>query len=176
MKKKYKIILGTILAFFILVVLVGLILPSNYEFQRSVMIKASPEEVHELVGDLKNWSQWEPWRDEDPTIKTTLGEKSTGVGASQSWKGESGDGRLVFTKCSIEEGITYDLFFDQDQYKCFSSMSYKKVEEGTEVTWLMKGNASPPILGSYFALMMESMIGKMFENGLEKLQQALEKK
>src|SRR5262245_14663703 len=99
-----KVLIG-LLVIVLLLALAGLVLPNDYNFSRSVTINATPAQVHALVGDLARWPDWAPWYDEDPTIKTTMGAKTTGVGASQSWTAESGDGKLILTRCDAEQGI-----------------------------------------------------------------------
>jgi len=54
-------------------------------------------------------------------------------------------------------------------------MLYEPQEEGkTLVTWRMKGDMNTPVVGAYFALMMDSMVGPMFDRGLEKLENQVE--
>ena len=67
-------------------ILIGFVLPKNYNVERSVVIRA--------------WDRWTPWQEADPTIVTTFGETTAGVGAS---------GELTFTQCSPETGVVYDM-------------------------------------------------------------------
>ena len=128
-----------------------------------------------MVGDLNEWNTWEPWKEADPSLVVTRGEKTKGVGASQSWVGDSGDGALTFTKDSPTEGIEYDLVFDGGTYVCQSAMIYDPLEDGdTEVTWRMMGDMGTPVIGGYFALMMDSMVGEMFDKGLSNLKTTVE--
>lgn len=156
-------------------VVVGLFLPTSYTVERSIVINATPSQIHEYVGDLKNWDSWEPWKEGDPTIVIMHGEKTKGVGASQSWVGESGDGALTFTKDSPTEGIAYDLVFDGGTYVCQSAMTYDPLEDGeTKVTWTMSGDMGAPVIGGYFAMMMDSMVEEMFSKGLSNLKDSVE--
>lgn len=170
-----KNLLLAVLIILILIVVVGLFLPTSYTVERSVVVDAGPEKVHEYVGDLNKWEEWAPWKEEDPTIVITRGEKTKGVGASQSWVGESGDGALTITKDSPQEGIEYDLVFEGGLYECQSAMMYEELEDGdTKVTWKMNGDMNSPIIGGYFALMMDSMVGEMFDRGLNNLKRTVE--
>lgn len=170
-----KTLLSTIIVIIVVVVVVGLFLPTSYTVERSIVINASPNRIHEYVGNLENWNFWEPWREEDPTIVITHGEKTKGVGASQSWVGESGDGALTFTKVSATEGITYDLVFDGGTYVCQSAMVYDPLEDGeTKVTWTMSGDMGTPVIGGYFAMMMDAMVGETFDKGLSNLKSTVE--
>lgn len=149
-----------------LAILVSLFLPTQYDVSRSVVIDAEPERIDQYVGDLRKWDEWAPWKEEDPSIVVTFGDKTSGVGASQSWAGKSGDGSLLFTMSSPEKGIKYDLFFDKGAYKCEGAMLYDPIADSeTKVTWNMKGDMNTPVIGGYFAIMMDSMAGKMFKKG-----------
>lgn len=173
--KFLKTFLLAVFVILILIVVVGLFLPTNYEVERSIVIKAGPEKVHEYVGDLNKWEEWAPWTEEDPTIVVTKGEKTKGVGASQSWVGDSGDGALTITKDSQKEGIEYDLVFEGGRYVCQSAMIYDEQQDGeTKVTWLMNGDMESPVIGGYFAIMMDTMVGEMFDRGLSNLKGRVE--
>jgi hypothetical protein len=62
---------------------VGLFLSTKYAVERSVIIDATHEKIHGYVGNLRKWDEWAPWKGEDPSIVVMLGEKASGVGASQ---------------------------------------------------------------------------------------------
>ncbi len=166
------IIFGVLLVLF---VGVGLLLSKKYEVSRSVTVAADKARVHTFVDDLEKWPLWEPWREMDATIKVTLGPKTSGVGARQSWSGNSGDGSLTFMSSSPEKGIAYDLHFEKGKYKCVGSMRYESQGDKTKVTWAMVGENPIPVVGGYMAVLMDSMVGPMFENGLNKLKAEAEK-
>ncbi len=155
-------------------VVVGLILPTEFTVKRSIVIDGGPEGIHEYVGELRKWDLWAPWKEDDPTFVVTFGDKTSGIGASQSWVGADGDGSLEFTASSPRRGIEYDLFFEGGTYKCRSAMRFHPTDESTAVTWIMKGDMSWPIVGGYFAVMLDSAVGPMFERGLAKLKKTVE--
>ncbi|MCA9782849.1 MAG: SRPBCC family protein [Candidatus Cloacimonetes bacterium] len=157
----------------LVVVVVGLFLPRDYEVSRSIVIQASREAVHARVGELRAWPNWSPWLENDPTIVTTLGETTTGVGASQSWTSKEGPGELTFTECSLEQGIAYDMVFD-NRHRSKGVMSYEDDPGGVRVTWGMTGRMELPVIGGYFCLLMDTMVGPMFDTGLSKLKTVVE--
>ncbi|EDY84455.1 hypothetical protein VDG1235_4086 [Verrucomicrobiia bacterium DG1235] len=153
---------------------VGLFLSKDFVATREIVVKASPERVYSLIGDLNNWSEWGPWKDADESLEVSLGAKTTGVGASQSWVGADGDGRLVFTEADPSKGIVFDLFFNEDAFSNTSSITFAPVAEGLVVTWEMAGSVEAPIVGGYLARMMPGMVEPMFDDGLSKLKAAAE--
>lgn len=173
--KILKVLAAVVVTLIVAIAAVGLILPSSYTVERSIVIDATPEEVHEYAGDLKKWDDWSPWKEEDPSIVVSLGEKTSGVGASQSWVGDSGTGALTITESSPTEGIKYDLLFDGGTYECMSSMTYDRLQDGrTKVTWGMSGDMGRSVTGGYFAVLMDSMVGGMFDKGLSNLKREVE--
>lgn len=153
----------------VLFVGVGALLPSEFSVERSVVISAGPEQIHELVGDLRQWPEWAPWSEMDPSIQTTYGETTTGVGASQSWTSNSGDGELTFTMSDVQTGVVYDMSFDEGAFLCKGSLRYETAPDGTKVTWDFKGDSGWNLIGRYMGLMMDTMVGEAFTKGLDSL-------
>jgi len=162
--------LAILLVLFIaLVIVVGFMLPKTFHVDRSIVIQADKEAIHSLVSDLRQWERWTPWQVADPTIVTTFGPTSSGVGAHQSWTGESGGGQLTIIASSLETGIVYDMSFEKELYPSVGQVRYETVDGGTQVSWIMDGESPGNPLGRYFGLMIDTMVGPMFEQGLEKL-------
>jgi len=175
MRRFLKALAICLLVLVVVFAVIGLVLPKDYDVERTIVIDAPPESVHVYVGDLGKWSEWTPWKDSDPTLSIIVGEQTTGVGASQSWDGEGGDGELTFTASSPSEGVEYDLLFDNGAFESVAAVKYKTLnEQETEVRWSMSGEIATPIIGGYFALMMDAMVGEMFDQGLDELKRRVE--
>lgn len=171
-----KIVVGLLVLVAVLIG-VGALLGKDFRVERRVKIQSDLARVHEMCGELKSWAQWEPWREDDPTIVVTLGAATTGVGAHQSWSGDSGKGELTFTRCDPQAGITYDMVFIEGERRSPSValMNYRQLEAGAvEVVWVIEGNVDMPVIGGYLALMFDPMIGPLFEKGLAKLKKVCE--
>ena len=124
MLKVIKSLIVLLVILIVLFIVIGIFLPKEYTVSRSVVIDATPQQIHPYLNDLNNWPLWSPWVENDPTLKVTVGDIASGVGASQSWVGKDGDGSLVFTESSIQEGIDYDLAFNQGQFQCKGIFEY----------------------------------------------------
>ena len=167
------------LLFGLVVAVVGLLLPTAYSVERTVVIDAERAQIHAVVGELRRWPEWAPWEQNDPSIVTTYGETTTGPGASQSWTSDSGDGDLTFTTCDPAVGVAYDMAFIMDGKRApaVASMSYATDAGGTMVVWAMEGDVSdmmPPVLSGYMNLLLPGEIGSMFDQGLESLKTLVE--
>jgi hypothetical protein len=159
----------------LVVVAVSFMLPAEYSVSRTVTIKADPAHIHSFVGDLEQWPAWTPWVKADPTIKITFGDKTTGVGAHQSWTGDSGGGELTLTRTDPAWGVGYDMTFKGGKHPSQSTMEYKPLGDSTEVVWVMTGDNGNNPFGRVMGLMMNPMVGPMFEEGLMRLKLIAEK-
>ncbi len=159
----------------VLAAIVGLFLPSKFVVEKEVVVKASPETIHEFVGDMAQWTQWNPWLQEDPNQVVTSGETTTGPGASQSWEGGASDGHMSFTSCNPASGVSYEMTFKKNSYTSTGSLLYRPVADGTEVFWHMTGDSGNNIMARYFIGLMPSLVGPQFEEGLARLKLISEK-
>lgn len=173
-----KVLIG-ILLLLVAAVVAGLVMPTTYAIEKQVTIDATPEQVHAYVGDLQKWPEWAPWEGEDPTMETTFGEKTSGIGASQTWTGKDGDGELTITQSDEKEGIAYDMAFIMEDVRAPATCAMKYSAEGgkTTVTWTMEGDVAdfmPPVLSGLMTPLMKSSIGGMFDKGLGQLKSKVE--
>ncbi len=158
-----------------MVIVIGYMLPGTYTVSRTVTIEADMARIHTFVGDLEQWGEWIPWVKADPTIVVTFGDKTVGVGAHQDWIGDSGSGSLTFTRSDPDWGVAYDMNMDDGKYESVSTMEYTTTGDTTEVAWVMVGCLGNNPFKRYFGLMMDPMIGPMFEDGLNRLKLVAEK-
>lgn len=180
MKQLLIVLLVLVLVF----VVVGLLLPTEYAVAVETTIEAPPEKIHAYVGDLKRWPEWDLWRERDATIRTTYGERTTGVGAHQSWTGDKGSGELTLTKSDPQQGIAYDLTLVEGDVSApaKAAMRYELVHgktAKTKVVWTIEGDIADmtmPVLGGYINLMSKSSIASSLHSGLEELEAKVEAK
>ena len=165
-----------VLLLLIALAIIGYFLPTQYSITKRITINAPKTEIHNYVGDLHKWKEWTVWDGKDPDVVITTGEKTTGIGANQSWQDNHGGGSLVFTAWSPDKGVEYDLFFQAGKYKSKSKIEYSsKSNDRTEVKWTLHGDTQTPILGGYFSLYIQYSVGSMFEQGLSQLKFKIEK-
>ena len=161
-------------------VIAGLLIPSKYTIVRKATIDAPPPAVHAFVGHLDQWPVWMPWEQEDPSVITSLSDKTTGVGAAQSWtSSKSGDGEVEFTECDENTGIAYDMTFIMKDKRApaKASIRYAPAGDSTEVTWTMDGDLAsmmPPVMRGLMKPVMTGMVGKNFARGLASLKEKVE--
>lgn len=174
--KTFLYILLTIIA---VLVIIGLIAPTNYAVEREIAINKPKAEVFEYVKSLKNQDNWSVWSKRDPNIKKTFRGQDGTVGFISAWEGndEVGKGEQEITKIIYGERIDSDLRFE----KPFESISPTYLitesvsDNETKVKWGFSGKSPFPLNIMMLFMNMEESIGKDFDDGLTNLKGILEK-
>jgi len=74
--------IAMIMVLLLILVVVGFILPSKYQAEKSIAIKAPAETIFEQVNDLEKCVLWSSWEADDPEMEITFGKIKVGKGAS----------------------------------------------------------------------------------------------
>ena len=161
---------------------VGFVAPSMLTVERSITIAAPPAAVHQVLADLKTWPEWSAWTQQrDPSATWEFSGADSGVGAVWSWKGDPkglGVGRLEITASDPQDGIAYDLAFDEGAMQAPGALRLLSSGGGTHVTWTSQFSMGPKPIGGLMKLFLGGMIGNSvgadFDAGLAGLKQRLE--
>jgi len=152
---------------------------ADYLVSRSTSVDAPPERVHDLVEDLRAWTQWSPWEGVDPELERTYSGPGRGVGARYAWKGNRKAGAGSMEVTSVEpEAVGVHLEFLKP-FRSTSEVTFRIVptsggEGPTEVTWEMRGSRTGlmGVLGR--VVPVDRLIGGDFEKGLARLRAVAE--
>jgi len=164
--------------FLILIAIIGgsiyiATLNSNFDISQTRTMKVPVSLAYKNVNDFKNWKNWGPWFESDPTIVASFPEKSSGVGASYSWTGAEGNGSIktisVIENKEIIQQIDFSTGSTPEVY-----WNFNKVSDSIQVTWGMRGKST---FGEKIYWLMNGGIEKnmipMYQRGLELLEQEL---
>jgi hypothetical protein len=164
----------------LILILLGLIAPKNYEVSRSIVIDRNIKEVFQFLKLVKNQDNWSPWKKKDPNmVQSSIGADGE-VGFISKWKGNKkvGEGEQEIISIIENESIDTQLrFFKPWKSESIGHFVVNTVEDKqTLVTWGISGKNKFPM--SIFMLFMniDKMVGKDFEEGLASLKELLEKK
>jgi hypothetical protein len=162
----------------LIILLLAVIAPKNYDVNRSIVVNQPVSSVFEYLKYLKNQEQWSPWERKDPNMEKEFAGVDGEVGAVSRWKGnkEVGEGEQEITRVVKDEVVESNLRF----FKPWKSQSnaYLRVEESgigaTKVTWGFSGHNKFPISIMMLFMNMDKAVGKDFEEGLSSLKSVLE--
>jgi uncharacterized protein YndB with AHSA1/START domain len=165
-------LLGLVALFFV----TGLFLPQAAHVERSMTTTASPATVYGLVDGFKRFNEWSPWASLDPATKYTYSGPETGVGARMEWTSANPDvGNGSQEVIDVEPGqrVTNKLDFGMDN-PTTATISLVPEGTGTRVTWTLDTDVSGSLIGRYFGLALDRMVGPDYEKGLAQLKAVAE--
>lgn len=167
-----------IVGLIIVIALMHMVAPKNYDVNRNITINKPLPEVFQYLKSLKNQDNWSPWAEKDPNMNKTFTGVDGEVGCISAWVGNKdvGEGEQELTGIDENKEIKSQLRF----LKPFKSTSdaYLRVEkegDGTKVIWGFSGENKFPMTIMMLFMNMDKMVGKDFEYGLNKLKGILEK-
>ena len=170
-----KKILLFVVALLVLLLVIGVLLPSEFKVERSANINVPVEKVFVQVADLNNYVKWNTWSEQDPEAKVTVSVPSRGEGSIWSWEGEIiGKGSLLIVK--LEDGKSIEtkvVFYEPKQSEASGFWKFESTEKGVNVSWTLKGNLSYPV-ERYMGFFIDDILGKDFEKGLANLKKRCE--
>lgn len=145
---------------------------SDYEIEKSKVIKAQRSVIFNYVNDYRNWEDFGIWKEEDPSMIFTYSDTTIGKGASYSWKGKFGDGKTTTLFEKENDSIAQKVVFSGNEGTSY--FTFKDTTGGTKVTWHSKGTLK--FMDKVYATFKggaEKMIGNMFEKTLAKLDKVI---
>lgn len=175
-----KIILG-ILASIALVVVAILIAATvqapQYHIERSIFINAPTDKVFAIMTDLNRYDEWSPWSQLDPDSKKSVAGPA-GVGQTYAWEGNDKVGAGSMRIASVDPGKRVDVqleFLRPMPAKATTAWIASNEAGKTKATWSMDGVNEGLMAKTFSMLFMDSMLGKNFDDGLNKLKAAAER-
>ena len=166
----------TLVAIVVLLLGIGLILPSTFKVQRSIDVSAAPDKIYPLIADPREWKKWSAWNTRDPAMKIAYSGPPSGNGAKWTWESTSeGSGEMTFTAAVPNQRIDYSLFFPDFGMRSAGEMKLEPAGSGTRVTWANQGDVGANPINRYFAQAMDRLVGSDFETGLKNLKALAER-
>jgi uncharacterized protein YndB with AHSA1/START domain len=166
----------TLLILLVLLVAVGLLLPSSAEVERSIVIDAPPAQVFPHLNSMRAFHEWSPWAEIDPQTRYEFAGPEQGVGSRMTW--HSGDQRVGQGSQQIVESVAARRVVTQlefgDQGDGRATFLLEPQGDGTLVRWQFRTEFGWDLFGRYVGLMMDSMIGAAYDKGLKDLKTRVE--
>ena len=175
--KILKTFLFVLIALVVIALVIGFFMPSHMQVDRAIEINAPVDKVFAQINDLKNWEQWSPWHQMDKKMKIDYAAQSSGTGAFYVWNSNNknvGSGKLTITESVPNEFVKTAMDFG-DKGSGSAVFKFEKLSTGTKVNWSMESDMGNNPFMKLLGPMMETMIGKSFEEGLGSLKSLCEK-
>lgn len=175
MQSLKRILIATAVVLLVMLV-IGFMLPSVWQVQRSVVIHAPVASVFPHINSLKKWREWAVWYQENPNLVTEYSGPEAGVGATSRWTDENGRGAMKIMQSIPNRGIEYQVLFDGGVTSMDGALTLIPEGTNTRVVWQASGVSGANPANRYMALMLRFWIGSDFSASLERLKQKVEPK
>lgn len=160
--------------FLLLLIVVGILLPSRTHIEREIEIDAHAATIFSLLNDFRQINRWSRWTEADPNVRVEISGPLRGVGASMSWDGQIiGQGRQTIIESVPFEKISSTLGAGE-QESATSSYQLAESPSGTLVTWSYEREFGFNLAGRYFSLMLDGIVGPEHERDLQSLKELAE--
>ncbi len=170
MKTLKKILLG-VLIIAALLVIIAFFLPQQVHIERALSMDAPAKIIYNQIVDLHSWDKWSKWNQIDPEMKVEYINSGVGENAGYSWTSEHpnvGSGKLMLTAAVPYDSIATSMDF-MEEGTATGYFAFNEEGSSTTVTWAFNTDLGFNPIARWFGLMLDSMIGPDFEEGLQNL-------
>ncbi|GAA0744272.1 SRPBCC family protein [Ideonella azotifigens] len=160
-----------LLAVIVLVLIAATFRPDTFRVERHITIAASPEKLYPFVSDMHQFNRWNPYLRKDPASKQRYGEITAGPGGFYAWESESlGVGSMRIEQVQPPREVHMALEFVKP-FEAHNQADFTLTPQGqqTVVTWAMHGPANYLSKLMDLLTLMDRMVGRDFEDGLQNL-------
>ncbi len=149
--------------------LIGYLLPSDWEAEVSAFVPAAPDVVYTFLDSPEGWQRWTPW----PESGVQRSGPARGAGASLSWNDpDLGAGSFTISSASQPSRVAYDVVIDEGAIRADGTVDVTPEGGGSRVTWRERGDFGWNPLMGYWALSMSRAQTDELTKGLDRLRQA----
>jgi hypothetical protein len=161
-------------ALLVLLLVAGLLLPKDWQVERSVVVGAPASAVFPYLNSLKRWREWTVWYAREPDLQVEYEGPESGVGATSRWQGRDGRGAMKILNSDRDRRVEYLLLLDAGATEMNGLLQLTPEAGGTRVTWRVGGSVGGSPLQRYFALLISVWVGHDIDASLAQLKTKLE--
>lgn len=172
-----RLLFRFLLVLLILLVVIGLLLPSSAHVERSIEIDAPPAQVFPQVNDLHAFHAWSPWAAVDSNMQYSFEGPEQGVGARMQWhsgQSEAASGSMQIVRSDPPHEVETKLDFGGKGGGTAVFVLTPLDNGKTQVSWRFDTRFGWDLFGRYVGLMLDRIVGASYEKGLQTLKQRVE--
>ena len=161
-------------AVFVLLVVVGLLLPRHSRVEVSTLVDAPPATVFALVNDFRRVELWSPRSATDPNARTIFSGPARGVGATVTWDGMIvGSGSQTIVESRAHEHVATTIN-PGEAGEARTWFDIAREGDETRVTWGFAHDHGLNLVGRYFAVLLSGVVRREYESGIAALKELAE--
>lgn len=166
-----RVIIASVLA---LITAYGLWGSKRYQIAKTIAIEAPADEIHIFVGNLKRWPKWVAIDHFTPTGQFQV-IQSSGVGATQRWRTNTGTASMSVIREQTWYGLDYEIIYS-DNSPTTGGIHYSLSDDGqmSYITWAEQSSVPVDFFGPFLAIWSKIKATNKAEESLINLKNLLE--
>lgn len=115
---------------------IGKQLPTGWQIEKAVLVRASPAPLFDLLDDLHRWEDWSVWSAEQDAVSIEYRGADRGLGAVMLWDDGRLQGELTLTRSQAPTELHYSLRINQGKFVLAGILYLSFTDaELTQVAW-----------------------------------------
>ncbi len=173
-KKGVLILLSIIL----LLVVVGIVLPSTYHVERSVIINRPAKAIFPYLNKMQKWGSWTSLNiNKDYTLEQNFFGPEQGIGSGMDYQGDKlGKGKITIIDNELDHHVSFSLLINNRFNTTGNILIESLSEQKSIVTITLDGDVGFHLPNRYIILMMNNIAGPLFQESLNRLKTVVESK
>lgn len=171
------IVLYIIIGIVALLMLLALLLPGKYTVSKSIIVNTDISRCYDMVADLNNYSEWNPWSKMEPDAKKTTSGTPKTIGHQYAWEGKKiGVGGLTILATEPNKSVSLELMFIKPfNSKASDDWIFEQLPNNqVKITWSNKGDL-PVGMARLMGPMITKNLNHQFVQGLNNIKALCEK-
>ena len=149
-----------------LFLLVGYLLPHDWQAEASMSMPVTPAAVYAFLDSPEGWQSWTPW----PESGVERSGAARGEGATLSWNDpEFGAGSFAIVRATEPLRVEYSVLVQEGTMRTSGSLDLAPDDGGVRVTWREEGDFGWNPLMGYWVLAMSRAQSEELAKGLDRL-------
>lgn len=167
-----------LLSIILLLVVIGVLLPSSYHVERSIQINNSSKAVFPYLNNLQKWDSWTSLNvNKDYSLVQQFSGSSQGIGSEMTYHGDKlGKGKIKIIDNELDDHVSFSLLIN-NRFNTSGNIKIESISEiNSKVTITLDGDVGFHLPNRYIILMMNNIAGSLFEESLNRLKTVVESK
>lgn len=167
-----------LLSIILLLVVIGVLLPSSYHVERSIQIKNSSKVIFPYLNNLQKWDSWTSLNaNKDYSLEQQFSGSNQGIGSEMSYHGDKlGKGKIKIVDNELDDHVSFSLLIN-NRFNTEGNIQIESLgETDSEVIITLDGDVGFHLPNRFIILMMNNIAGSLFEESLNRLKMVVEAK
>lgn len=167
-----------LLSIILLLVVIGVLLPSSYHVERSIRIKNSSKVIFPYLNNLQKWSSWTSLNaNKDYSLEQQFSGSNQGIGSEMAYHGDKlGKGKIKIVDNELDDHVSFSLLIN-NRFNTAGNIQIESLgETDSEVIITLDGDVGFHLPNRFIILMMNNIAGSLFEESLNRLKLVVEAK